>query len=47
MLIQKFFSGANHIKVNDADHHMIYKQPLAVIKPILDVVQNWRDQPTA
>lgn len=47
MLIQKFFSRANHIIVNDADHHMIYKQPSAVIKPIIEVVQNWRNQPTA
>ncbi|CAI9721050.1 Hypothetical predicted protein [Octopus vulgaris] len=46
-MIQKFFSNAHHIIINGVDHHMMYKKPAAVIKPILEIVQNWKDQPSA
>ena len=41
-LISTLHPGSHHIVVNGADHHMLYRKPLAVSEPIRKLIHQWR-----
>jgi len=41
-LVTKLHPGANHIVVNRADRHMLYRRPEAIVEPIRRLVKQWR-----
>lgn len=41
-LISQLHPGSQHIVVNGADHHMLYRKPLAVSNPIRKLILQWR-----
>ena len=43
-LVSKLHPGSNHILVNGADHHMIYRKPSAIIDPVKRLVKQWRSK---
>ncbi|XP_072038470.1 uncharacterized protein [Amphiura filiformis] len=43
-LISNVHPGCKHIVVNGADHHMLYRNPNAVVEPIKKIVNKWRQR---
>ncbi|XP_041361636.1 uncharacterized protein LOC121377635 [Gigantopelta aegis] len=43
-LISKYLPGSQHIVINGADHHMLYKKPLAVTEPIIKMIKLWKQK---
>lgn len=38
-LISRLHPGSNHIVVNGADHHMLYRQPSAIVEPLKRIIR--------
>ncbi|XP_077989742.1 uncharacterized protein YbdG-like [Glandiceps talaboti] len=43
-LISQVHPGCKHIVINGADHHMLYRNPDAVVDPIKRLVKQWRNR---
>ncbi|KAJ8304165.1 hypothetical protein KUTeg_017748, partial [Tegillarca granosa] len=43
-LITKYYPTANHIFINNADRHMIYRNPSAIIETINRIIRQWKNK---
>lgn len=43
-LVSSIHPSAKHLLINGADHHMLYRNPNAVVEPIKKLVKHWRQR---
>lgn len=43
-LVSSIHPTAKHLLINGADHHMLYRNPNAVVEPIKKLVRHWRQR---
>ncbi|XP_022092786.1 uncharacterized protein LOC110980430 isoform X2 [Acanthaster planci] len=46
-LMSKIHPNAKHILINGADHHMLYRNPNAIVEPVRKLVKQWRARNSA
>ena len=43
-LLTKHYPRANHIVINSADKHMLYRNPKAVIEPVSRIIRQYKNR---